>query len=299
MKLAIIKREGTSFPALIVGDGDGSVATDYVDIGKHLPEAPSSMIEIIMQWPALAKSIAGLGELPPDDRVAPEQLAAPITRPGKIFAIGLNYADHCEETGQPLPEKQIWFSKASSAINPPFAPIEIPAVSDTLDYEAELVAVIGKTCRNVPAARWKEVVFGYCVGNDVSVREWQVETPQWTLGKSFDSTAPIGPWITTADAVDPHALDLRSYVSGELRQNSNTRHLVFKLGDMIAKLSAAMTLEPGDLIFTGTTGGVGMMWNGSPHYLKPGDRSRIEIEGLGVIEAEVELGTDRIVLGAG
>lgn len=134
-------------------------------------------------------------------------------RLGKIFAIGLNYADHCEEAGMPLPEKQIWFSKASSAVNPPFAPIELPAASDTLDYEAELVVVIGKTCRNVPADRWQEVVFGYCVGNDVSVREWQTETPQWTLGKSFDRSAPIGPWITTRDEVDPHAVGLRSFVN--------------------------------------------------------------------------------------
>jgi 2-keto-4-pentenoate hydratase/2-oxohepta-3-ene-1,7-dioic acid hydratase in catechol pathway len=292
MKLAMIQRDGGAFPALIIGDSDGSTATGYVEIGKHLPEAPSTLVEIIAKWPSLASSISKLGDLPPDGQTAPEKLAAPIARPGKIFAIGLNYADHCEETGQPLPEKQIWFSKASSSINPPFASIETPVVSDSLDYEAELVAVIGKTCRNVPADRWREVVFGYCVGNDVSVREWQIETPQWVLGKSFDRSAPIGPWITTQDEVDPHSLDIRSYVNGELRQNSNTSHLVFKLGDMIEKLSAAMTLEPGDLIFTGTTGGVGMMWNGSPHYLKPGDRSRVEIEGLGIIEAEVAQGSD-------
>jgi 2-keto-4-pentenoate hydratase/2-oxohepta-3-ene-1,7-dioic acid hydratase in catechol pathway len=296
MKLAMIAREGAPFPALIVGDSDGTIATDYIEIGRHLPEAPGSLVEIIAQWPNFATPIAELSKLPPDGQVAPAQLASPIARPGKIFAIGLNYADHCEESGQPLPEKQIWFSKASTAINPPFAPIELPAASDSLDYEAELVAVIGKTCRNVPASRWREVVFGYCVGNDVSVREWQIETPQWVLGKSFDRSAPVGPWITTQDEVDPHTLAIRSYVNGELRQDSNTSHLVFKLGDMIEKLSAAMTLEPGDLIFTGTTGGVGMVWNGSPHYLKPGDLSRIEIEGLGVIEAEVELGSDHIII---
>jgi 2-keto-4-pentenoate hydratase/2-oxohepta-3-ene-1,7-dioic acid hydratase in catechol pathway len=157
--------------------------------------------------------------------------------------------------------------------------------------------VIGKTCRNVPEERFEEVVFGYCVGNDVSVRGWQKLTPQWSLGKSFDTTAPIGPWITTKDEVDPHTLGIRSYVNDELRQNSNTMHLVFKIGAMIAHLSKAMTLEPGDLIFTGTTGGVGAVWQGSPHFLKPGDRSRIEIDGLGVIEAVVESGSSATRIG--
>lgn len=289
MKLAMVANGGRVFPALIVGDG-------YIDIVKHVPAAPHTLVDIIRAWTNLEMQIQALAELPADGKVSNEQLAAPIARPGKIFAIGLNYADHCEESGMPLPEKQIWFTKASSSVNPPFSPIELPAISDTLDYEAELVVVIGKTCRNVPEERWREVVFGYCVGNDVSVREWQIETPQWTLGKSFDRAAPIGPWITTADAVDPHALAIRSYVNDELRQNSNTEHLVFGIGAMIAKLSMAMTLEPGDLIFTGTTGGVGMVWKGVPHYLKPGDRSRVEIEELGAIEAVVELGSDATVI---
>jgi 2-keto-4-pentenoate hydratase/2-oxohepta-3-ene-1,7-dioic acid hydratase in catechol pathway len=289
MKLAMIMGAGKAFPALIVDDG-------FVDIGKHVPAAPDTLIEIIRSWATLEASIKALASASPDGKFSNEMLAAPIGRPGKIFAIGLNYADHCEETKQPLPEKQIWFTKASSAVNAPFAPIESPAASATLDYEAELVVVIGKTCRNVPEERWREVVFGYCVGNDVSVREWQIETHQWSLGKSFDRAAPIGPWITTTDAVDPHALIIRSYVNGELRQDSNTRYLVFKIGAMVAKLSRAMTLEPGDLIFTGTTGGVGMMWQGSPHYLKPGDRSRVEIEKLGAIEALVEQGSAQVLI---
>jgi 2-keto-4-pentenoate hydratase/2-oxohepta-3-ene-1,7-dioic acid hydratase in catechol pathway len=284
MKLAQLRAHPVARPVLVVKDG-------YIDIGQHIPDAPPSMTELIRLWPDYEARVMALESHAADGKLPNDLLAAPITRPGKIFAIGLNYADHCEETGQPLPAKQIWFTKASTAVHPPFASIEIPAVSNSLDYEAELVVVIGKTCRNVPEDRWREVVFGYCIGNDVSVREWQIETPQWSLGKSFDTCAPIGPWITTTDSVDPHALDIKSYVNGELRQGSNTRHLVFKIGAMVAKLSAAMTLEPGDLIFTGTPGGVGMMWKGAPHYLKPGDRCRIEIDQLGAIEAVVREGS--------
>jgi 2-keto-4-pentenoate hydratase/2-oxohepta-3-ene-1,7-dioic acid hydratase in catechol pathway len=294
MKLAMIQRSGSAFPAIVLTSAQDGF--EFVDLREHLPESPSTLGKLIENWDTMSEQLAELEKLPPDGTACFTELAAPIARPGKIMAIGLNYADHCEEADMPLPEKQIWFSKVSSTINPPFASIESPAVSDTLDYEAELVVVIGKTCRNVPADRWEEVVFGYCVGNDVSVREWQTETPQWTLGKSFDRSAPVGPWITTKDEVDPHALPIRSFVNGELRQNSNTKYLVFKIGDMIQKLSAAMTLEPGDLIFTGTTGGVGMVWEGSPHYLHPGDRSRVEIDGLGAIEAVVEAGPSAMLI---
>jgi 2-keto-4-pentenoate hydratase/2-oxohepta-3-ene-1,7-dioic acid hydratase in catechol pathway len=279
----MIESPSGSRPVVVTEEG-------YIDIRRHLPDAPSSMIAIIKDWNMLSDPISKLAASAADGPISKSQLAAPLERPGKIMAIGLNYADHCEESNMPLPDKQIWFSKAQTAINPPYAPIELPAMSNSLDYEAELVVVIGKTCRNVPKERFKEVVFGYCVGNDVSVRELQMATSQWVLGKSFDKSAPIGPWITTVDEVDPHSLGIRSYVNDELRQNSNTKYLVFKVGDMIEHLSKAMTLEPGDLIFTGTAGGVGMVWKGSPHYLKPGDRSRVEIDQLGMIEAIVEPG---------
>lgn len=289
MKLAMVSAEGGARPALVVEGG-------MIDIGKHLPGAPGSVLELmrdIAPWRPRLQALAGQRADGPLDE---QTLAAPIARPGKIFAIGLNYADHVQETRQPVPEKQIWFTKAASAVNPPNAAIEVPAVSDTLDYEAELVAVIGRTCRNVPRECAGEVVFGYCVGNDVSVREWQMSTSQWSLGKSFDRTAPFGPWITTADEVNVDSLGIRSFVNGELRQNSNTKHLVFKVPDMIAHLSRAMTLEPGDLIFTGTPGGVGLAWKGKPHYLKAGDVSRVEIDGLGVIEARVQTGSGEFLL---
>jgi 2-keto-4-pentenoate hydratase/2-oxohepta-3-ene-1,7-dioic acid hydratase in catechol pathway len=246
---------------------------------------PSDMIGLIAAWPDVAAEVAaiaaaGAGALPLDQ----VRLLAPIRRPGKIMAIGLNYADHIEESGMEAPKEQVWFSKASTAANGPFDPIQVPKVSPFLDYEAELVAVIGKGGRHISREDAPTAVFGYCCGNDATERAWQHRTPQWVLGKSFDTHAPFGPWITTADEVaDPHALAIRGYVNNELRQDSNTRHLVFDIWEQIAQLSGAMTLEPGDLIFTGTPGGIGAALD-PRRFLKPGDRVRVEIEGLGAID---------------
>ena len=217
-------------------------------------------------------------------------LRAPILRPGKILAIGLNYADHIEESkeaGVEVPTEQVWFCKQPTSVNDPDGNVELPKVSSMLDYEVELVAVIGRKGRHISREAAPAHVFGYAVGNDFTVRDWQHRTPQWMLGKSFDTHCPFGPAIVTADEVgDPHALGIRCFVNGELRQNSNTRHLVFDLWDQIAHLSQAMTLEPGDLIFTGTPGGIGF---GSKPYrpLKVGDVVRCEIDGLGAIENRV------------
>ena len=216
------------------------------------------------------------------------QLLAPVARPGKIMAIGLNYADHIRETGQKMPSHQIWFTKAVTSINGPFDPIELPIASAQVDYEAELVVIVGKRCKHVPKERAADVVFGYCAGNDVSVRDWQMQTTQWVLGKSFDTHAPIGPWIVTADEIgDPHTMGIRCFVNGERRQNSNTENLVFNVYDQIAHLSRAMTLEPGDIIFTGTPGGVGLAMQ-PPQWLKAGDKVRVEIDRIGSIEAEMQ-----------
>jgi ureidoglycolate lyase len=156
-----------------------------------------------------------------------------------------------------------------------------------VDYEAELVVVIGRRCRHVAKERAHEVVFGYCAGNDVSARDWQFHTAQWMLGKSFDTHAPFGPWIVTADEIgDPHALGIRCFVNGEKRQDSNTSNLVFNVFDQIALLSQAVTLEPGDVIFTGTPGGVGMAMK-PPRYLKAGDLVRVEIDKIGAIEGRM------------
>lgn len=255
-----------------------------------------SMTELMARWPADRAEFEALLSEGGDHELSAVRLLSPIERPGKIFAIGLNYADHCAEGGMPEPEHQTWFTKAGSSINGPFDALELPPVSEQLDYEAEMVAVIGRRCRNVPKERAASVIFGYCVGNDVSVRDWQLLTPQWSLGKSFDKAAPIGPWITTADGIDPHKLGIRLFVNGEKRQDSNTRHLLFTAFDMVAYLSQAMTLEPGDLIFTGTPSGVGLLWKGGPAFLKAGDVVRVEIDELGAIENPVRAGSSETLI---
>jgi 2-keto-4-pentenoate hydratase/2-oxohepta-3-ene-1,7-dioic acid hydratase in catechol pathway len=214
-------------------------------------------------------------------------LHAPVLSPPKILAIGLNYKDHIEETKLDTPSFPMFFNKQATATNGPYSPIHMPRVSDKLDYEGELGFVIGRRCRHVPRDRAHEVIAGFVVCNDVSVRDWQMRAQTFTLGKSFDTHAPFGPFIVTPDEVgDPHALGLKTFVNGELRQNSNTRHLVFDCYTQIETLTAGFTLEPGDLILTGTPSGVGIGFK--PHkYLNVGDRVRIEIEKVGQIENEV------------
>jgi ureidoglycolate lyase len=249
-----------------------------------LPQSFGSMMDVIIGWPKLQNQVAAtVGRPVPLDNV---HLLPPLPRPGKILAIGMNYADHVRETGAAMPSRQIWFCKQPTAANGPFDSILLPRASTKVDYEAELVVVIGKGGRHICRAEAPAAVFGYCVGNDVSARDWQMATPQWMLGKSFDSHAPFGPWITTADEIpDPHTLGIRAFVNGDKRQDSNTSNLVFDIWDQIAHVSEVMTLEPGDLIFTGTPGGVGLGM--SPQvYLKEGDVVRVEIDKLGAIEAE-------------
>lgn len=264
----------------------GAVTGDrIVPLNAAAPGLPSDMISLIAAWPQAEGEVrrlaeAGVGALP----LPAVHLLAPIRRPGKIMAIGLNYADHIAESNLGTPEHQVWFSKASTAANGPYDPIQVPKVSQALDYEAELVAVIGQGGRHIGRDAAASAIFGYCCGNDATERAWQHRTPQWALGKSFDTHAPFGPWITTADQVpDPHALGVRCLVNGEVRQDSNTRHLVFNVWDQIAHLSKAMTLEPGDLIFTGTPGGIGAAMK-PMCFLKDGDRVRVEIDGLGALD---------------
>jgi len=268
-------------PSLGVVKNDG-----VIELGKHWPAVRDDMIALIKMWPDIASALPMLvANSAPDAALTDVRLLAPVDRPGKILAIGLNYADHIRETGQQTPPHQIWFTKAVTSINAPFDPVQLPAASEQVDYEAELVVIIGQRCKHIAKERAPEVIFGYCAGNDVSVRDWQLRTSQWVLGKSFDTHAPIGPWIVTPDEiVDPHALNIRCLVNGEQRQNSNTRHLIFNVFDQIAHLSNAMTLEPGDAIFTGTPGGVGLAMN-PPRWLKAGDKVRVEIDRIGAIEA--------------
>lgn len=214
------------------------------------------------------------------------RLLAPIETPGKFMAIGMNYAKHLEEAdrlGIQRSMHQIWFNKQTSCIAGPFDPID-PGVTEKLDYEVELGVVIGKPTKKVSEADAKDYVFGYCVMNDVSARDWQFHSSTFTMGKSFDTHGPIGPWIVTADEVpDPHDLELRCYVNDELRQSSNTGYMIANVWEQIAYLSTAFTLHPGDLIATGTPEGVAAGME-PPMFLKPGDVVRCEIDGIGVIE---------------
>ncbi|MFM1961085.1 MAG: hypothetical protein RL588_2602 [Pseudomonadota bacterium] len=274
MKIAVYDSGAGPRIGIVLGDR-------IVDAGLEGP-----LMDHLEDWSRHAARLASLD--PANGRpLAEVRLLAPIPRPGKIFAIGLNYADHIAESSLGTPERQVWFTKAQTSVNGPFDPVQASKVSPTLDYEAEMVAVIGRRGKHIAREDAAAHIFGYCVGNDVTERAWQHATPQWSLGKSFDTHAPFGPWITTGDEVDPHALDIRCTVNGEERQASNTRHLVFDVFDQVAHLSQAMTLEPGDVIFTGTPGGVGAAMT-PRRFLRPGDVVRVEIEGLGAIENRVE-----------
>lgn len=217
------------------------------------------------------------------------KLLAPIEAPGKFLAIGMNYQKHAAEArklGVAVPEKQFWFNKQTSCIAGPYDPID-RGVSEAVDYEVELCAVIGKPAKGVSEADAKNHVFGYTIANDVSARDWQQHSPTFTVGKSFDTHGPIGPWIVTADEIaDPHALKLRCLVNGEVRQDSDTSQLIFNLWQQIAYLSTAFTLQPGDLLATGTPEGVGVARN-PPVFLQSGDVVRCEVDGIGAIENRV------------
>jgi 2-keto-4-pentenoate hydratase/2-oxohepta-3-ene-1,7-dioic acid hydratase in catechol pathway len=218
------------------------------------------------------------------------KLRSPVERPGKYLAIGLNYRKHVEESkrlGVAAPEHQLWFNKQTSCLAGPYDDID-PGVTEKLDYEVELAVVIGKRAKHVGEADAHEHVFGYCVANDVSARDWQFHSPTFTVGKSFDTHGPVGPWIVTADeVVDPHRLPLRCFVNGEVRQQSDTSQMIFNIWQQISYLSTAFTLEPGDLLATGTPEGVGVGMQ-PPCFLRAGDVVRCEVEGIGAIENKVK-----------
>jgi 2-keto-4-pentenoate hydratase/2-oxohepta-3-ene-1,7-dioic acid hydratase in catechol pathway len=264
-----------------------SINSGIIDVAKHLKGAPASMNDVFARWDELSDNLKKLeAEVAADYPLSAVTLLSPIARPGKIMGIGLNYSDHAAESKMELPKVQLWFAKAATSINDPYADIHLPRVSEQLDYEAELVVVIGRRCRHVKREDAASVVFGYCAGNDFSVRDWQLNTSQFSLGKSFDTHGPVGPCIATADSVDPTDLNIRCFVNGEKRQHSNTKHLIFDCYDMVEHLSKAMTLEPGDLLFTGTPAGVGFGMN-PKQWLKAGDIVRVEIDGIGAIENHV------------
>lgn len=276
MKIARYEFEGRQAVGIQIESG-------VVDLTRRLPGFPNSIVEVIAEWEKWEPAVAAIDMSAADHSLEDIVLRAPIKRPGKVMILGLNYADHAAEANMELPKDQMWIAKAVTSVNDPMGQVELPEVSEQLDYEVELVIVIGKGGKNLSPEEAESAIFGYCVGNDFTIRDWQFKTSQFLLGKSFDTTAPFGPCIVTADSIDPHNLAIRCLVNGEERQSSNTHHFIFDCYDMVSHLSQAMTLEPGDIIFTGTPHGVGAVMT-PPRWLKAGDVVRSEIEGIGFIE---------------
>lgn len=214
-------------------------------------------------------------------------LNAPIPRPGKFLGVGLNYADHIAETGRERPEFPTIFTKQSTCVIGLGEAIHLPRISEKLDYEVELAFVIGTRCRHVSVADAPAMIAGYTIVNDVTVRDWQQRTPTWTLGKSFDTHGPMGPWLVTADEItDPHNLTLKTWIDDDLRQNANTSEMLFNCYELLSYLSQVMTLEPGDVIATGTPSGVGVKMQ-PRGYMKAGQVAKLSIEGLGILSNPV------------
>lgn len=256
----------------------GSIHTGIV-LGDEIAEVQGDVLAVIAAAPAV--------ETGPSHALDTVELLAPIARPPKFLAIGLNYADHRAESGAEAPAFPVFFNKQSTCVIGPGEAIHRPRVSEQLDYEGELGVVIGRRCRHVPAARAAEVIAGYTIVNDVTARDWQFKAPTWTLGKSFDTHGPTGPWIVTPDELtDPHSLRLRTWVNDELRQDASTKQMIFDCFEQIETLSTAFTLEPGDVISTGTPAGVGV-FRQPPLFLQAGDVVRVEIEGIGRLENPV------------
>jgi 2-keto-4-pentenoate hydratase/2-oxohepta-3-ene-1,7-dioic acid hydratase in catechol pathway len=242
---------------------------------------------VLERGPDALRALSKAATSAPRLALADVTLLAPIARPPKFLAIGLNYADHIAESGFETPKFPVFFNKQTTCVIGPGEAIHRPRVSTLLDYEGELGIVIARRCRHVPRERAHEVIGGYLVVNDVTVRDWQLRTPTMTIGKSFDTHGPIGPWLVTRDEIaDPQALSIRTWVNGELLQDGSTKDMVFDCAQQIEHLSTAFTLEPGDIISTGTPAGVGIVRKPMV-LLKAGDVVRVEVGGVGVLENPV------------
>lgn len=280
MKLMMFEDDG---PARL-GVADGEIVVDVAMCDPSLPTTLQALIEAgesaLDRVASAIKKASGTAKLP----LSSVRPALPLERPGKFICVGLNYAAHAREGGHDLPEYPSLFVRWPSSLVAAEAPVILPKVSEQLDYEAELTIVIGKGGRHITEADALEHVFGYTMFNDVSVRAYQRKTAQWTPGKNFDGTGPLGPVVVTADALPAGASGLRitSRVNGETRQDSNTSDMIFSTARIIAILSQFMTLEPGDVIATGTPSGVAHAMK-PPGWMKAGDRVEVEIEGIGVL----------------
>ncbi len=263
--------------------------SEYVDLNLADPGVPACIKALLAQGPeGMRRAAAALavGQPIPLDKLRP---APPVPQPEKIICIGLNYADHARETGVQPPAEPVFFCKFSSAVCGHGQPIVLPRVSREVDFEAELVVVIGPGGRHISRQQALQHVAGYCCGNDVSARDWQMRKPggQWLLGKSFDSFAPFGPAIFTPDEIpQPHNLQIQLRLNGQVMQKSSTAQLIFPIDYLVSYVSDVCTLTPGDLIFTGTPPGVGFARK-PPVFLQPGDVVEVEIEKLGVLRNPV------------
>ena len=280
MRLVTSKPNGSAEPGVISGDQVISLK------GAGF----STLLAVIEGGPDARRQIEKWLEKPPAGSVTPlagTRLLAPIPRPPKIICVGLNYRDHAIESKMEIPKAPTIFAKFATSVIGPGDAIVLPKNSVKPDYEAELAFVIGKGGRHIPKERWQEHVFGYTNLNDVSARDYQMATTQWMMGKTFDTFAPFGPAIVTADEIpDPHALDIQMIINGEVLQNSNTSQLIFRIPELIEYLSSVFTLEPGDIVSTGTPAGVGFSRT-PPRWLRPGDDVVVKISGLGELRNPV------------
>jgi 2-keto-4-pentenoate hydratase/2-oxohepta-3-ene-1,7-dioic acid hydratase in catechol pathway len=278
-----------------LGALDDDRVLDLSAASAEIPAEPAAALARVGGADGLARIAAdAAGSHPLGDT----DLLAPVT-PRKYLGIALNYSDHIAETGMDAPEVPTFFSKHATCVVGPGADVHKPKVSDRLDYEGELALVIGRRCRHVAVADAHEAIAGYTIANDLSVRDWQMRTRTMMIGKSFDTHGPLGPWLVTAEELgDPHDLAIRTYVNGELRQDGNTRDMIFNCFQQVAHLSEAFTLEPGDTIATGTPAGVGSAVKPFPQgLLAVGDEVRIQIDGIGELRNTVVAEPDGFMVG--
>lgn len=286
MKLATYRYKECTGVGIVTDEG-------IVDVERANAALPRTLRGLLEAGPPALAALHDIANRPgPRLRMSDITLAAPIGEPRKFLGLGFSYRSHVAEIREhrkdiQIPPNQVWFTKQVSCIAGPFDDIHKPAVSDLLDYEGEMAVVIGRRCRHLRATQAREVIAGFMVCNDVSVRDWQLRSPTATLGKSFDTHGPTGPWLTLAEEIDdPEDLGLKTWVNGELRQDGRTSDFIYTLGQMLEELTTVLTLEPGDILTTGSPAGVGAAAV-PPRYLKVGDSVRIEIEGLGAINNRV------------
>lgn len=274
MRLATFEHHGHTHAGLVSNETIVSLKTaGFADVLSVIQGGAAAMAAI--------KSFAGHAPGSATFPLSSVKLRAPLPRPPKILCMGLNYRDHAAEAKLDIPKYPVLFAKYSNTVIGAGENIVLPKVSTKPDYEGEFGFVIGKGGRHIEAANWREHIFGYMNCNDVSARDYQMSVSQWTMGKNFDTFAPMGPWIVTADEIeDPHNLDISLTLNGERMQSSNTRELIFKIPETVAFLSSVMTLEPGDIVLTGTPAGVGF-GRKPPRWLMPGDEVVVRVEGLG------------------